>query len=119
MPKKALGLTPAQLSRRLRAFLAKKPEFARAVRGTLQLEFSGREHDFWMIEANGRVRRGRSRLPEIVVRVAWSHFQELVARGRPTHWFAAYRNEQIRIEGDPEIERKLLQLLMELEDEEA
>ena len=119
MPKKAPGLTPVQLSRRLRAFLSKKPEFARAVRGTVQLEFSGRGREFWMIEPDGRVRRGRSKLPEIVVRVTWSHFQELVERGRPTHWFAAYRNEQIRIEGDPEIERKLLQLLMELEDEEA
>lgn len=119
MAKAATGLTPAKLSRGLRAFLAKKPEFGRAVRGQIQLEFTGREHEFWVIDPDGRVRRGRSKLPELVVHVTWTHFRELVARGRPTHWFAAYRSEQIRIEGDPQIERKLLQMLMELADEEG
>lgn len=119
MAKEAPAFTPALLTRRLRAFLAARPEFARVVGGQVQLEFTGREQIYWIIEPDGRVRRGRSKLPEMVVRVAFSHFRELVEHGRATHWFAAYRNEQLRVDGDPAVERKLLQMLMELADEEG
>ena len=119
MAKKTPELTPASVTRRLREFLAAKPELGQVVRGPLQLEFTGRQREFWIIDPNGRVRRGRSKLPELVVRIAWSHFRELVAHGRANHWFGAYRNEQIRVEGDPALERKLLQLLMALADEES
>lgn len=119
MAKAAPEFTPAVVTRRLREFLAARPGFASVVKGPLQLEFTGRKSEFWIVDPNGRVRRGRSKLPELVVRMAWSQFRELVAHGRPTHWFAAYRNEQIRVEGDPALERKLLQLLMELADSES
>lgn len=119
MAKKAPEMKPADVTRRLREFLAAKPEFAEVARGPLQIEFTGRQRDFWIIDPDGRVRRGRSKLPELVVRMAWSHFRELVTHGRATHWFAAYRNEQIRVEGDPALESKLLQMLMALADEES
>lgn len=71
------------------------------------LELRGRgDVQPYRVELPGpKVSKGFVEDERLHVSIPRSHFNELVADGRVSHWHEAYTHGQIRVEGDPNIQR--------------
>lgn len=77
------------------------------------LELRGRgDVQLYRVELPGpKISKGVAEDARIQVSVPRSHFNELVAEGRIKHWHQAYDLGQIKVEGDPNIQKLIGQVV--------
>ena len=81
------------------------------------LELRGRgDVQLYRVELPGpKISKGFSEDERLHVSVPRSHFNELVADGRIKHWHEAYDLGQIKVEGDPNIQKLVGQVIARTE----
>jgi hypothetical protein len=77
------------------------------------LELRGRgDVQLYRIELPGpKISKGYSEDERLHVSLPRSHFNELVADGKVGHWHEAYDHGHIKVEGDPNIQRLIGQVI--------
>jgi hypothetical protein len=73
------------------------------------LELRGRgDTQLYRVEVPGpKVSKGYAEDERLHVSVPRSHFNELAADGRLTHWHEAFDHGHVKVEGDPQIQKLL------------
>ena len=74
----------------------------------LELRARGGDVPIWRVELPGpKVERDPAADARLDVSLARSHFNELAADGRLTHWADAYERGHVRVTGDPAVKKLL------------
>lgn len=81
------------------------------------LELRGRgDTQLYRVELPGpKIAKGYAEDERLHVSVARSHFNELAADGKLSHWHEAYDHGHVRVEGDPKIQRLVGQVIAKQE----
>ena len=81
------------------------------------LELRGRgDTQLYRVELPGpKVTKGYAEDERLHVSVPRSHFNELAADGRLSHWHEAYDHGHVRVEGDPKIQQLVGQVIAKQE----
>lgn len=83
----------------------------------LGLELRGRgDTQLYRVELPGpKVTKGYAEDERLHVSIPRSHFNELAAEGRIKHWHEAYDHGHIKVEGDPNIQKLVGQVIARTE----
>lgn len=81
------------------------------------LELRGRgDTQLYRVELPGpKIAKGYAEDERLHVSVPRSHFNELAADGKLSHWHEAYDHGHVRVEGDPKIQRLVGQVIAKQE----
>ena len=81
------------------------------------LELRGRgDTQLYRVEVPGpKVTKGYADDERIHVSVPRSHFNELAADGKLSHWHEAYDHGHVKVEGDPQIQKLLASVIVKQE----
>ena len=104
--------TPEQIREGLERLLQEVPALAK-LKLVFGLELRGRgDVQLYRIELPGpKIQKGHSEDERVRVSVPRSHFNELVADGKLGHWHQAYDHGHIKVEGDPNIQKLIGQVI--------
>ncbi len=104
--------TPAQIRQAVDRMLADVPALAK-LKLVFGLELRGRgDVQLYRIELPGpKISKGYGEDERLHVSIPRSHFNELVADGQLGHWHEAWDHGHIKVEGDPNVQRLIGQVI--------
>jgi hypothetical protein len=78
----------------------------------LELRARGSDIPIWRVEVPGpKIDRDPARDARIDVSLARSHFNELAAEGRLSHWVDAYERGHVRVSGDAAVTKLIAKVI--------
>jgi hypothetical protein len=104
--------TPEQIREAVERLLAEVPALAK-LKLVFGLELRGRgDVQPYRVELPGpKISKGFGEDERLHVSVPRSHFNELVAEGRLKHWHEAWDHGHIKVEGDPNVQKLIGQVI--------
>ena len=104
--------TPELIKQAIEGLQAEVPALAK-LKLVLGLELRGRgDVQVYRVEVPGpKISKGSADDERIRVAIPRSHFNELVADGKVSHWHEAYDHGHVRVEGDPNIQKLIGQVI--------
>ena len=104
--------TPDQIRQAVEGLLAEVPALAK-LKLVFGLELRGRgDVQLYRVELPGpNISKGYGEDERLYVSIPRSHFNELVADGKIKHWHEAYDHGHIKVEGDPNIQKLIGQVI--------
>ena len=107
----------AQLIEQAVAGLQREIPALTSLKLVIGLELRGRgDTQLYRVELPGpKVNKGYAADERLHVSIARSHFNELAADGKLSHWHEAYDHGHVRIEGDQQIQRLVGQVIARTE----
>jgi hypothetical protein len=92
--------------------LAELPELAK-LKLLIRLELRGRgDVQVYGVQVPGpEITKGEPRSPRLDISVSRSHFNELAAHGKLKHWREAYDHGDVKVGGDPQVQKLLGQVI--------
>ena len=108
--------TPELIKQAIEGLQAEVPALAK-LKLVIGLELRGRgDVQVYRVEVPGpRISKGTADDERLRVAIARSHFNELAADGKLTHWHEAYDHGHVRVEGDPNIQKLVGQVMAHAE----
>ncbi len=104
--------TPEQIRQAVERLLQEVPALAK-LKLVFGLELRGRgDVQLYRVELPGpKISKGYGEDERLHVSLPRSHFNELVADGRLGHWHEAWDHGHIKVEGDPNVQRLIGQVV--------
>ena len=108
--------TPDLIKKAVEDLQAEVPALAR-LKLVFGLELRGRgDVQLYRVEVPGpKISKGMGDDERLHVSIPRSHFNELAADGRPKHWREAYEHGHVKVEGDPNIQKLVGQVIAHAE----
>jgi hypothetical protein len=108
--------TPELIRQAVEGLQTEVPALAR-LKLAFGLELRGRgDVQVYRVEVPGpKITKGSSHDERLRVTIARSHFNELAADGSLKHWHEAYDHGHVRVEGDPNIQKLVGQVMAHAE----
>jgi hypothetical protein len=104
--------TPELIKQAVEGLQAEVPALAK-LKLAFALELRGRgDVQIYRVELPGpKISKGSSDDERVRVAIARSHFNELAADGKIRHWHEAYDHGHVKVEGDPNIQKLIGQVI--------
>jgi hypothetical protein len=104
--------TPELIKQAVEGLQAEVPALAK-LKLVFGLELRGRgDVQVYRVEVPGpKISKGSPDDGRLTVSIPRSHFNELVADGKVTHWHEAYDHGHVKVEGDPKIQQLIGQVI--------
>ncbi len=104
--------TPDLIKQAVEGLQAEVPALAK-LKLVFSLELRGRgDVQIYRVEVPGpKISKGSSDDERLRVSIPRSHFNELAADGKAKHWHEAYEHGHVRVEGDPNIQKLIGQVI--------
>ena len=111
-----MASTTELIAQAVQGLLEEVPALAR-LKLVVGLELRGRgDTQPFRVELPGpKISKGYADDERVHVSIPRSHFNELAADGRLKHWHEAYDHGHVRVEGDPQIQKLIGQVMVKQE----